>query len=151
MLTGGVQSGSRAENEPRWIQKGVPRGDTIDPFFHHLASWVPACSPLWSRRGPESLPRSFQPPKMVRIQSKIDPNAPHQRPDTASETMAPHQLSGYVEEKQKLTIQPMEKPCTPLAGWPTRLSADLRVPRAAAKNLRHAGPHSMARRTARSD
>ena len=151
MLTGGVQSGSRAENEPRWIQKGVPRGDTIDPFFHHLASWVPACSPLWSRRGPESLPRSFQPPKMVRIQSKIDPNAPHQRPDTASETMAPHQLSGYVEEKQKLTIQPMEKPCTPLAGWPTRLSADLRVPRAAAKNLRHAGPHSMARRTVRSD
>ena len=151
MLTGGVQSGSRAENEPRWIQKGVPRGDTIDPFFHHLASWVPACSPLWSRRGPESLPRSFQPPKMVRIQSNIDPNAQHQRPDTASETMAPHQLSGYDEEKQKLTIQPMEKPCTPLAGWPTRLSADLRVPRAAAKNLRHAGPHSMARRTARSD
>ena len=151
MLTGGVQSGSRAENEPRWIQKGVPRGDTIDPFFHHLASWVPACSPLWSRRGPESLPRSFQPPKMVRIQSNIDPNAQHQRPDTAPETMAPHQFSGYVEEKHKLTIQPMEKPCTPLAGWPTRLSADLRVPRAAAKNPMHAGPQSMARRTARSD
>ena len=141
MLTEGVQSGSRAENEPRWVQKWVPRGDTIDPFFHHLASWVPGCSPLWSRRGPESLPRSFQPPKMVRIQSNIDPNAQHQRPDTAPETMAPHQLSGYVEEK----------PCAPLAGWPTRLPADLRVPPAAAKNPMHAGPQSMSWRTARSD
>ena len=150
MLTGGVQSGSRAENEPRWVQKGVPRGDTIDPFFHDLASWVPGCSPLWSRRAPESLPRSFQPPKMVRIQSNIDPNAQHQRPDKAPETMAPHQLSGYLEDK-KMTIQPMERPCTPPADWPTRLSADHRVPPAPAKNPMHAGPQSMARRTARSD
>ena len=118
MLTGGVQSGPRAEHEPRWVQKGDPRVDTIWPLGCRVVRHF----------GPEGLQSRFPGPSSLQKRSEFN-QILTQMPSTSGQTKPQkpwlHTNCQDMLRTKKLTIQPMERPCTPLDGWPTRLPADL--------------------------